>query len=479
LMNDKQKKNAKNVLQAIHRGEYSDPPGAELYLQKTDRDGKPMFDKDDLPLYRCIRGTNKTEGLHQKLVMFFGHTRAGPRYSDSLLALVRHVYSWRASEKNRPDFPQVKHYDGQSLDTMNELYEKIYGYPKYPCWLHVNDVKLKDSPYGIVPLCTRQQELCEQNPGQEVIPIEGMTKSLTYLAKCQRSRVPFTPVRYREERQLFGELIRQALQSGAPMSAMATFDKIASEWAPLALGINRINNKYVEHLLSYYKEWQKNQDRKQAINAAKCEILFDVLEYTHEGLRITDVMHPQPLRLPIESNNMDDGTVVVGIDENQDAFQEPTNNLEEPQVSRANPQSINQQQEQNTQQQLAAQTIDPILPQNAHQIVTPRNIPQPTNAMLGTLVGLGMHHHQQPLVPEPLVATPQITWAHSQHHVPYTFLYSQSHYGANTTQCTPSPRNQKKRKKCRTCKVPGCSNPNTCPGSYRNHLCPHFKQGLF
>jgi hypothetical protein len=76
------------VLQAIQRGEYSDPPGAELYLQKTDQDGKPMFDKDGLPLYRCIPGTNKTKGLHQKLVMFFGHTRSGPQYSDLLLSLV-------------------------------------------------------------------------------------------------------------------------------------------------------------------------------------------------------------------------------------------------------------------------------------------------------------------------------------------------------------------------------------------------------
>jgi hypothetical protein len=184
----------------------------------------------------------------------------------------------------------VKHYNGRSLDKMNELYEKIYGYPMYPCWLHVNDMKLNKSPYDTVPHCARQKDQREQIPGQEVVPVEGMTKSLTYLAKCHTSIVPFTPVRYREERQLFGEPICQALQSGATVSAMATFEKIASEWALLALGTNKINNKYLEHLLSYYKEWQKNRDWKQAINAAKCKTIFDSLEYTPEGLSITTML---------------------------------------------------------------------------------------------------------------------------------------------------------------------------------------------
>lgn len=488
LMNDKQKKNAKNVLEAIKRGEYSDPPGAELYLQKTDRDGKPMFDKDNLPLYRCIRGTNKTEGLHQKLVMFFGHTRAGPRYSDSLLALVRHVYSWRASEKNRPGFPQVKHYDGRSLDTINELYEKIYGYPKYTCWLHINDVKLKESPYGIVPLCTRRQETCEHNLGQEVIPVEGMTKSLTYLAKCQKSRVPFTPVRYRQERQLFGHLIRRELQNGAPMSAMATFENIASEWAPHALGVNKINNKYVEHLLSYYKGWQKNQDRKQAINAAKCEIIFEALEYTPEGLNITNVMHPQPLRLPSGTNSLEYGTEAVDVDENQGGFQEATNNLGEQQVLLANPQTIPQLQlqPQHTQQQPpTGQTFpnnDQILPPSPQTII-PRqsHVPQQPHSLLGQFapqwVGPGMGlHHQRPLVlfgPQRRVPQMKRTCQHIVPHWP-----THDHRSTYTNPCTPSPSNQDKRKKRRTCQVPGCSKPDTCPGSHRKHLCTNFKQGV-
>lgn len=302
-----------------------------------------------------------------------------------------------------------------------------------------------------------------------------MTKSLTYLAKCQKSRVPFTPVRYREERQLFGELIRQALQSGARMSAMATFEKIASEWAPLALGTNKINNKYLEHLLSYYKEWQKNRDRKQAINAAKCEIIFDALEYTPEGLSITNVMHPCPLRLPNGSNNLEDNTDVGGIDENRGSL--ATTNLGEPQVSQANPQAIVQQQLTTAQ---AFSNTDPILPPNA-QTATRRHIfyaQQQPHAMLGPLspqlVGppIGLHH-QRPLV----VFAPQcqVPWTHPQHLVPNTFWYSHNHCVANNTPCTPSPSNQKKRKTHRTCQIPGCSNPNICPGSHRKHLCSYFK----
>lgn len=67
-----------------------------------------MTDRDGLWLYRCFRGTNLAESMHQVLTMSFGHTRAGPRYSDNLLALVRHRFNWRASERNRPHFPQVR-----------------------------------------------------------------------------------------------------------------------------------------------------------------------------------------------------------------------------------------------------------------------------------------------------------------------------------------------------------------------------------
>jgi hypothetical protein len=50
-----------------------------------------------------------------------------------------------------------------------------------------------------------------------------------------------------------------------------------------------VDHEYVDHYLSYYKKWQKNQDRKQAISAAKCELVLEALGCTPAGLCLT---HP-------------------------------------------------------------------------------------------------------------------------------------------------------------------------------------------
>ena len=54
---------------------------------------------------------------------------------------------------------------------------------------------------------------------------------------------------------------------------MATFKNVLIEWALGALGTITIKNKNMEHCISYYKEWHKNQDRKQGIVAAKCAVV--------------------------------------------------------------------------------------------------------------------------------------------------------------------------------------------------------------
>ena len=46
----------KNILELVQKGFLSDPPGIPLYYQ-VGIDGKT-----GLPLYRCMRGTNMTEG---------------------------------------------------------------------------------------------------------------------------------------------------------------------------------------------------------------------------------------------------------------------------------------------------------------------------------------------------------------------------------------------------------------------------------
>jgi ribosomal protein S27AE len=278
LFKEKAKERAERVLKMIAEGYISDPPGYEFYVRKTDSRGRPMVDKDGLRLYRSLRGTSTLESLHQKLTLCFGHFRAGIEYSDCLLAIVRHIQNWRASERNRPDFPQVRHYDGRALDMMNELYEAIFGYPKYSDWIPFNEAvgTSKASPFGIVPLGLKIQAMDDI----DIKSIQILPRSLRYLAVCQGSPVPYTPVRGLSEVKVFKVLLLRILADGRSMTASETFQYMAELWnSEFAKGSNKVYKKYPEHLSMYYKKWAKNQARDTAVKEANVERLLAGVEY--------------------------------------------------------------------------------------------------------------------------------------------------------------------------------------------------------
>jgi len=63
LFNKAAWKSAKNILSLIQNGYLSDPPGIALYYQ-IGLDSK----NGGLPIYRCMRGTNMTEGAVHKQI---------------------------------------------------------------------------------------------------------------------------------------------------------------------------------------------------------------------------------------------------------------------------------------------------------------------------------------------------------------------------------------------------------------------------
>lgn len=287
LFNELARKKADLVLISIRQGYVSDPPGIDFYTRKTDNYGKPMVDRDGLWLFRSFRGTNLLESMHQTLTISIGHTRAGPRYSDNLLALVRHRFSWRASERNRPNFPQVRHYQSWSIDTMNELYEELFGHPKYTQWVPYNDIAASLMPsFGIVPLTASRSSVDDQPVS--IDPEVKLTDSLRYLAMRQGTGIPYTPVKTKEEKALFTRLIKEALRHGSSMTAASTFEDMEEAWSTFAKGgSNGIYGKYAEHLALYYKKWRKTQSRRDAVKATMASVLTDALEYTTQtGVRV-------------------------------------------------------------------------------------------------------------------------------------------------------------------------------------------------
>ena len=76
------------MLEVFKKGYASDPQGYSMYVTKTNNFRIKMVDKDGLTLYRSLQGTSNLESLHQYLTTSFGHTKAGPWYSDVLLTVV-------------------------------------------------------------------------------------------------------------------------------------------------------------------------------------------------------------------------------------------------------------------------------------------------------------------------------------------------------------------------------------------------------
>jgi hypothetical protein len=110
--------------------------------------------------------------------------------------------------------------------------------------------------------------------------MSNLSASLQYLARRQRSDVPYTSVRGKDNLKLFYELMRQAAREDTRLSNMNAFELVANWWNEVATGVNGIFKKYAEHIAAHYKKWRKTQAEKEVIKNSHADVLFDALEAT-------------------------------------------------------------------------------------------------------------------------------------------------------------------------------------------------------
>jgi hypothetical protein len=73
------RKTAETLLETVRLGFVSDPLGIPLYYVR----GK---DRDELTLYRTVRGTNSVEGgIHMLIRRIFGSLRASPELTEATI----------------------------------------------------------------------------------------------------------------------------------------------------------------------------------------------------------------------------------------------------------------------------------------------------------------------------------------------------------------------------------------------------------
>jgi hypothetical protein len=164
--------------------------------------------------------------------------------------------------------------------------------PKFPYWCQQVPFTTKSSLYGIVPLHRKENV----NEGEDVSPVDGLTKSLKYLlALRQESRVSYTPIMTKEEKALYANFIARALRESKSMSATSAFNAMEGWWHLHAHGTNKIYRKNPEHLAQYYKQWRMKKSRREAIKTAKANGIIAALEYTPTVLNCATVMVPTAL----------------------------------------------------------------------------------------------------------------------------------------------------------------------------------------
>ena len=279
------------MLDTVKKGYASDPPHMRMYVQKTNKYGQPAVDRDGLILYRSLRGTSNLESLHQYLTTTFGHSIAGPKYSDVLLTVVRHHYNWRMSRKNRPEFPQIMHYEGGLIDRINIMYEALFGYTKYRNWETFNESLPISSSFGIVPVDNNYSSLLQENEQDSII----LSKSLNYLKARQSSSAPFLPIRGKNERKLAHRKLNKLVVQQKSMSNQTVFDDLCKFWNTNHVSLtNKVYPKLPCHFIRYLKQWRKSQNLRDAAISSGAHRIQAALEYVPESGGMVD-FEPVPL----------------------------------------------------------------------------------------------------------------------------------------------------------------------------------------
>lgn len=318
LFNTRARKRFELMLELVKKGYASDPPGLELYVPKTDKYGRVMVDRDGLQLYRSLRGTSNLESLHQYLTTSFGHTMSGPWYSDSLLTVLRHFFNWRMSRKNRPNFPNINHYDGLLLDRINRLYELIFGYKKYRSWSEFNENLPIKSAFGIIEV--NKKLTASVVHSDEDVAILSKNRTLTYLAERQQSPIPFMPIRGENEKKLIHKKLNEVLVSGQSFANQRVYNKIADDWNTHHISVkDKTFAKMPSHIFKYVKGWKKNQNRRDAEVGSGANRIFDAVEYVPDP--VNNLQTFQPLEI---SGTNETATPTIPTDSLGGDTQDPT-----------------------------------------------------------------------------------------------------------------------------------------------------------
>ncbi|KAG6875210.1 hypothetical protein C0992_004756, partial [Termitomyces sp. T32_za158] len=232
---------AKNILLLIQKGHLSDPPDIPLYYPVA------IDQKTGLQLYRCMRGTNMTEGGV--------HTHLRSRLPCSGVSV---------GTFNSTGAHYIGHY---SIWITNELQEMLalvqhmlIDPPQMTGWVNGNLYQPTNEVAGVLPIPIDVQL---QSAMGRYIPTLHSKQSHHFLASMQGTQKPVLPVHNHAERALFHELMTK--DTGFNDTVTGPNWKLAVQlWNNAAETRDNISYKLTEQLKVYYNgDWKRNTNIKQ------------------------------------------------------------------------------------------------------------------------------------------------------------------------------------------------------------------------
>ena len=282
----------------------SDPKNIPLYFRCGE-------DNLGIPLYRCIRGTNSVESYHQWLEKMFTPWCQGPKLSDAVFTLLRHVWNARASEKHRPGFPKIGHTEYHIIDNIQIVTEKLFGQPAIKWWRPSITMECTGETFGIVPTVLSNEYQMVEN-----CDVSEMSESMQFLVRKLKLKIPFLHVVTLKEKLMF----RKAIQSGKYDDGTSTnFEAMADDWNSGKLGNvicntkvrnDQVFKKTASQLEAFFKLYSKTSASKSqgVLTRANITELAQGWDDNAMDIEQCDVRQAIPLRdFELESPSSDLG----------------------------------------------------------------------------------------------------------------------------------------------------------------------------
>ncbi|KAJ6546376.1 hypothetical protein B0H10DRAFT_2243630 [Mycena sp. CBHHK59/15] len=271
---------AKNVLELIQKGFLSDPPGISLYYLVG-------YDKNGLPLYRCARGTNFTEGgVHTWLRSRLPTSGASVRHINAALKdfILRHNLVVGTFNSTGRRF--TGHYSIWLTNEIQELLSYLEDVLKdarpLVGWVNGNLYQPTNEVTGVLPI----PEDIRLNSGMARFEPSLDSKRLHHhLASLQGTRKAVLPIHNTTEKDLFRTLMSGQDTLGN-FSSATQVEKAVRIWNAHADTKDDIYYKLAEQLKVYYSgDWQTSTNVKQT-KAVTSSIRAPLMKQIHDPRRL-------------------------------------------------------------------------------------------------------------------------------------------------------------------------------------------------